>query len=68
MIEIKNIHKHYGKKVILKDISLKLPTAKSLGIIGRNGSGKTTLINIMTNIENQDKGSITYDFNNKEFP
>jgi ABC-2 type transport system ATP-binding protein len=48
-IEIKKIHKSFGKTDALKDVSLTFEAEKIYGLLGRNGAGKTTLINIVTN-------------------
>ena len=47
LIQIKNLHKSYGKKQVLKNISLELESGKIIGLLGPNGSGKTTLIKIL---------------------
>lgn len=44
MIELKNISAGYGKKNVIKDITLTIPKGKLITIIGPNGSGKSTLL------------------------
>lgn len=44
MIKIENIHKAYGKKVVLNNISLCANNGEAIGILGANGSGKSTLL------------------------
>lgn len=58
MIQVKNLYKGYGKKPVLKNVSLQVRKGSIHGLIGRNGSGKTTLIKCLTGIYKQDQGSI----------
>jgi phospholipid/cholesterol/gamma-HCH transport system ATP-binding protein len=60
MIEIKNIHKSFGDKVILEDISAVMEAGKCNLIIGASGSGKTVLTKCMVGLFAPDKGSILY--------
>ncbi len=48
-IELNNITKYYGEKLILKDINLTLERGEKVALVGKNGEGKTTLTKIMTN-------------------
>lgn len=48
-IELNNITKYYGEKLILKDINLTLERGEKVAFVGKNGEGKTTLTKIMTN-------------------
>jgi ABC-type multidrug transport system ATPase subunit len=59
IVEVKNIHKNYGKIQALKDVSFSVPQASVFGILGPNGSGKTTLLGIITDILKATKGSYT---------
>ncbi len=63
-MEIKNITKSYGKKQVLKDITLNAADGECIGILGGNGSGKSTLLNILSGVQKCDAGSFTY--NQKE--
>lgn len=45
MIEIKNVHKKYGSKRILEDVSFSIKPGEITALIGENGSGKTSLMN-----------------------
>ncbi len=49
-IEIDNITKSYGNRIILNDISLKLEQGTCTGIMGSNGCGKTTLLSIIAGV------------------
>ncbi|UCE14621.1 MAG: ABC transporter ATP-binding protein [Candidatus Heimdallarchaeota archaeon] len=55
---VKDVHKYFGKKHVLKGISFHLPDEENLAIIGPNGSGKTTLLRTLASIYLPDKGSI----------
>ncbi len=59
-IEIRQIAKKYGKKQILKDVSLEVGAGSQVAIIGRNGCGKTTLLQILAGVLTPDAGEIRY--------
>src|SRR6187402_1358210 len=61
MIEIKNIHKQFGERVILDDISAVMETGKCNLIIGTSGSGKTVLTKCMVGLFQPNEGAILYD-------
>jgi len=61
MIEIKNIRKLFGERVILDDISAVMESGKCNLIIGTSGSGKTVLTKCMVGLFEPDAGSILYD-------
>jgi len=58
ILEIKNISKSYGEKVILKDFTYLFNRFEKAGLIGRNGTGKTTLLNIITGMTEPDSGIV----------
>ncbi len=58
ILEIKNVSKSYGDKVILKDFTYLFNRFEKAGLIGRNGTGKTTLLNIITGLTAPDKGTV----------
>jgi len=58
VMEVKNISKAFGSKVILKDFSYTLNRFEKLGIVGRNGTGKTTFLNIITGLTPPDSGLV----------
>ncbi|SJZ39500.1 ABC transporter ATP-binding protein [Sediminibacterium ginsengisoli] len=61
MIEIKNIKKQFGDKVILDDISAVMEAGKCNLIIGTSGSGKTVLTKCIVGLFEPDQGEILYD-------
>lgn len=61
MIEIKDVSKSFGEKVILKDISAIMETGKTNLIIGTSGSGKTVLQKCMVGLFEVDSGDIIFD-------
>ena len=61
MIEIKNIQKSFGDKVIIDDISAVMQTGKCNLIIGTSGSGKTVLTKCMIGLFKPDSGDVLYD-------
>lgn len=58
VIDIKNIVKGFGDKVLIDDLSFSLPPGGIVGVIGSNGAGKTTLFNMLTGTEEPDAGEI----------
>ena len=61
MIEIKNIKKSFGEKVVLNDVSHIMETGKCNLIIGTSGSGKTVLQKCLVGLFEPDNGEIIYD-------
>ena len=67
MIQIKDLHKSFGKLDVLKGISLEIREGEIVSVIGPSGSGKSTLLRCMNYLEKPQSGSIaidgtTYDF------
>lgn len=58
VIEANNISKAYGDRVLIDDLSFKIPKGAIVGIIGPNGAGKTTLFRMITGQEQPDSGEI----------
>ncbi len=59
VIEVKDLRKAFGDKVLIEDLTFSLPRAGIVGIIGANGAGKTTLFRMIVGQEAADAGSIT---------
>ena len=59
VIDIENISKAFGDKLLINDLSFKLPPGGIVGIIGPNGAGKTTLFRMMAGFEQPDSGTVT---------
>ena len=58
VIEFKNVSKSYGDRLLIDDLSLKIPAGAIVGIIGPNGAGKSTLFRMLTGKEQPDSGEI----------
>lgn len=61
ILEVKNIHKSFGRTEVLKDVSFSLEKGQVVSIIGSSGSGKTTLLRCLNFLERPDKGVIRVD-------
>ena len=59
VIEVKDLRKAFGDKLLIDDLTFSLPKAGIVGIIGANGAGKTTLFRMILGQEPPDSGSIT---------
>jgi len=59
VIEVKNLSKGFGDRLLIEDLTFSLPPAGIVGIIGPNGAGKTTLFRMLTGQEAPDSGTIT---------
>jgi branched-chain amino acid transport system ATP-binding protein len=60
MIELKDIHTWYGDSYVLQGVSLSVPDASIVTLLGRNGMGKTTTIRSIMGLTPPRKGSIVY--------
>ena len=58
LLKIDNLNKKFDDKYILKDINLKIPSGKIIGLLGKNGAGKTTLIKIINDLLTPTSGEI----------
>lgn len=58
VIEFENVSKGFGDRLLIEDLSFRLPQGGIVGVIGPNGAGKTTLFRMMAGIEAPDSGSI----------
>ncbi|GIU18152.1 MULTISPECIES: energy-dependent translational throttle protein EttA [unclassified Shewanella] len=58
VIEINNLTKSYGDRVLIDDLSFSVPKGAIVGIIGANGAGKSTLFKMISGAEQPDSGSV----------
>ena len=58
VIEVEGLSKGYGDRLLIDDLTFKLPPGGIVGVIGPNGAGKTTLFKMITGQEKPDAGSI----------
>ena len=60
VIEVANLNKAMGDKLLVEDLSFSLPPGGIVGVIGPNGAGKSTLFKMMTGQEEPDAGEIGF--------
>lgn len=60
-LEAKHLAKAYGKRPIVKDVSMSVKQGEIVGLLGPNGAGKTTCFYMIIGLVNQDNGTITID-------
>ena len=58
VIEFKGVSKGYGDRLLIDDLSFRVPPGAIVGIIGPNGAGKTTLFRMITGAEAPDRGEV----------
>lgn len=61
MIKLENVTKKYGRKWVLKDISMHIPKGEMTCLVGRNSVGKTTIMNMIMGLTHPTVGKITID-------
>ena len=59
MIQIRNLHKSFGKLEVLKGIDLDIQDGETVAIIGPSGAGKSTLLRCINYLEEPQIGTIT---------
>src|SRR5580704_15813869 len=59
VIDAKNLNKSFGDRLLIDNLTFKLPPGGIVGVIGPNGAGKTTLFRMITGQDKPDKGTIT---------
>ncbi|MDA9294100.1 energy-dependent translational throttle protein EttA [bacterium] len=60
VIEVENLSKAYGEKLLIENLSFSLPPGGIVGVIGPNGAGKSTLFRMLTSQEEPDSGDLSY--------
>jgi len=58
LLECKNLCKSYDEKQVLKNVNLKIPSGKIIGLLGKNGTGKTTLIKLINDLLTPTSGEV----------
>ena len=58
VVEASGLSKGYGDRLLIDDLSFRLPPGGIVGVIGANGAGKTTLIHMITGAETPDSGTL----------
>jgi polar amino acid transport system ATP-binding protein len=61
LVEVTNVHKHYGQNHILKGVNLEVKVGEVKAILGPSGSGKSTLLRLIALLEPIDQGTIRVD-------
>lgn len=61
MIEIRNVSKDYGGKLVVDGVTLSLPAGGIVSVIGPNGAGKSTLLSMISRLMPMSAGSVTVD-------
>jgi ATP-binding cassette ChvD family protein len=59
VVDFEGLSKGFGDRMLIDDLTFKLPPGGIVGVIGPNGAGKTTLFRMITKQETPDKGDIT---------
>ena len=67
VLQLKNIHKTFGKNHVLKGINLNLRKGSVIGLMGENGAGKSTLMKILFGIYSKDEGNVTLEGQSVQF-
>lgn len=58
VLEVRDIHKNYGKKEVLKGVTFQIDSSEIVGLIGKNGAGKSTLFKVITGLLKQKSGTV----------
>ena len=60
VIEVENLQKAYGDRLLIENLTFSLPPGGIVGVIGPNGAGKSTLFRMLTGQEQPDSGTVGY--------
>ncbi|MCL2806989.1 MAG: ATP-binding cassette domain-containing protein [Coriobacteriia bacterium] len=66
-LQLRNLRKSYGSRVVLDVQSCEIPSGVITGIIGPNGAGKTTLMNIIAGLDLPQSGEVLYELGDGSF-
>ncbi len=58
LVSLERVHKSYGVRPLLDDVSLGVGAGERIGVVGRNGDGKTTLLRLLGGLEQPDRGRV----------
>lgn len=58
VLEVRDIHRNYSKKEVLKGVTFQIDSSEIVGLIGKNGAGKSTLFKVITGILKQKSGTV----------
>lgn len=61
LIEFKGVNKHFGRSHVMRDVNVRIPRQKVVGLVGDNGAGKSTFIKLVTGIHELDEGEYLFD-------
>ena len=61
LISLQHIHKNFGERQVLKDISFDIADGRMTGFVGGNGAGKTTAMRILLGVLSADSGDVQFD-------
>lgn len=61
MLEVKNVHKAFGKNEVLRGVDMKVEKGDIIVILGPSGSGKTTFLRCLNFLEKADQGTMDFD-------
>src|SRR3954471_10413207 len=59
LVSLERVHKAYGVRPLLSDVSLGVAAGERIGVVGRNGDGKTTLLRVIGGLEEPDEGRVS---------
>ncbi len=60
ILEVNGLHKGFGDRVLIDDLSINVPKGSIVGIIGPNGAGKSTFFKMLTGNETPDRGTVSW--------
>jgi heme exporter protein A len=59
VIELRGLSRHFGERIALKDVSVRVPAGATLAVLGRNGAGKSTLLRILSTLLRPHSGEVS---------